>query len=136
MIAALAAARREVQAELETSPDRRDSLLAGLGEWAAVTILAASGSVPVLDPEATASAVSQPSRPQIAGLAGRDDWYFVGRRPRAAAWPADLTGTPGLAGIVVCGIGGTGKTTLAAELTARIRTSRSRAGYWSAWPGR
>ena len=51
VVAALADARRQVQAELETSPDRRDTELAGLGEWAAVTILAAAGSVPVLDPE-------------------------------------------------------------------------------------
>ncbi len=120
VVAALAEARREVQAELETSTDRRDSLLAALGEWAAVTVLAASGSVLVVDPENTAPAVSQPSRPQVAGLAGRQDWYFVGRRAEQRSWPADLTGTPGLAGIVVCGIGGTGKTTLAAELTTRV----------------
>jgi tetratricopeptide (TPR) repeat protein len=121
VIAALADARREVQAELETSPDRRDGLLAGLGEWAAVTILAGSGAVPVLDPDNNTPAVSQPSRPQIAGMAGREDWYFVGRRAEQRAWPADLTSTPGVAGIVICGIGGTGKTTLAAELAARIR---------------
>ena len=47
-------------------------------------------------------------------------WYFVGRRAEQRRWPAELTG-PGAAGIVICGIGGTGKTTLAAELTARIR---------------
>ncbi len=121
VVAALAAARREVQAELETSTDKRDNLLAGLGEWAAVTVLAASGSVRVLDPESTAVAVSLPSRPQIAGLAGREDWYFVGRRAEQRSWPTALTSTPGLAGIVVYGIGGTGKTTLAAELTARVR---------------
>jgi tetratricopeptide (TPR) repeat protein len=121
VVAALAGARREVQTELETSTNQRDNLLAGLGEWAAVTVLAASGAVPVLDPEHTAPPVSQPSRPQIAGLAGREDWYFVGRRAEQRSWPADLTGPPGLAGIVVHGIGGTGKTTLAAELASRIR---------------
>jgi tetratricopeptide (TPR) repeat protein len=121
VIAALAAARREVQAELEISTDKRDNLLAGLGEWATVTVLAASGAVPVLDPESTAPAAALPSRPRIAGLAGREDWYFVGRRTEQRSWPADLISTPGLAGIVVYGIGGTGKTTLAAELTARVR---------------
>ena len=120
IIFALAQARREVQAELDTSPDMRDKQLAGLGEWSAVTVLAAAGSVPVLDPEHTARVAAGPSRPRIAGLAGRDDWYFVGRRPEQRRWPADLTG-PGLAGIVIYGIGGTGKTTLAAEITARIR---------------
>ena len=119
IIAALSDARREVQAELETSPDRRDTELAGLGEWAAVTILAATGSVPVLDSEHTGPAVLQPSRPQIAGLDPREDWYFVGRRREQRRWPADLTG-PG-AGMVIYGIGGTGKTTLAAELTTRVR---------------
>jgi tetratricopeptide (TPR) repeat protein len=120
VIAALSGARRQVQAELETSSDLRDSELAGLGEWAAVTILAATGSVPVLDPGRTAPAALRPSRPRIAGLAEREDWYFVGRRREQRRWPADLIG-PGLAGIVVFGIGGTGKTTLAAEIVARIR---------------
>ena len=119
VVAALSGARRQVQAELETSPDHRDNELAGLGEWAAVTILAATGSVPVLDPERTAPAAPGPSRPRIAGLAGREDWYFVGRRREQRRWPADLI-SPGLSGIVVFGIGGTGKTTLAAEITARV----------------
>jgi tetratricopeptide (TPR) repeat protein len=122
VVAALADARREVQAELETSTDQRDTELAALGEWAAVTILAGSGSVILLDAgAAVAPATGGPSRPRIAGLAGRHDWYFVGRRAEQRRWPAELTGTPGLAGIVVTGIGGTGKTTLAAELTARVR---------------
>ena len=119
VVAALSDARREVQAELETSPDKRDNELAGLGEWAAVTVLAAAGSVPVLDPSRTAPAVAQPSRPRIAGLAAREDWYFVGRRRERRHSQADLTG-PDLAGIVVHGIGGTGKTTLAAEITTRL----------------
>ena len=84
-----------------------------------MTVLAASGSVPILDAGRTAPAVAQPSRPRIAGLAARDDWYFVGRRREQRHWPADLTG-PDLAGIVVHGIGGTGKTTLAAEITTRL----------------
>ena len=83
-------------------------------------MLAASGSVPVLDPGRTGPAAGQPSRPRIARLAGREDWYFVGRRAEQRQWPADLTGSV-LAGIVIGGIGGTGKTTLAAEIVARIR---------------
>ena len=120
VVAALADARREVQAELATSPDKRDTELATLGEWAAVTVLAASGSVTVVDPDRTRPAARQPSRPRIPGLAQRDDWYFVGRRREQRRWPLDLTG-PGLAGIAVTGIGGTGKTTLAAEIVSRVR---------------
>ena len=71
VIAALAQARRQVQAELETSPDRRDTELAGLGEWAAVTVLAATGSVPVLDPARTgpAAAAAVPAAGRRAGRA-------------------------------------------------------------------
>ncbi len=124
VIAALADARREVQRELETSPDKRDQSLAGLAEWAVVTVLAASPAVTVLDPDATAAVPQPPRPPQIAGLAARGPWYFVGRRAEQRTWPADLT-SPGLAGIVVHGIGGTGKTTLAAELVARILTQNA-----------
>jgi tetratricopeptide (TPR) repeat protein len=123
LVAALSQARRQVQAELEASPDPRDHLLAGLGEWAAVTVLAASGSVPVLDHGVAEAVVRRPSRPRIHGLAGREDWYFVGRRAEQRAWPAELTAPAGIAGagIVVCGIGGAGKTTLAAEVAGRVQ---------------
>ena len=120
VVAALSAARRDVQADLETSPDPRDNELAALGEWAAVTVLAATGSVPVLDLKHAARTVPPPSRPRIAGLAAREDWYFVGRRREQRRWPADLTSSS-LAGIVINGIGGTGKTTLAAEIAGRVR---------------
>ena len=111
IVAALAEARREVQAGLQTSPGRREAVLAGLGEWAAVTVLAGTGSVPVLAPGPAGPVAAGPSRPRVAGLAGRADWYFVGRRGEQRRWPAELTGGT-LAGIVICGIGGGGKTTL------------------------
>jgi tetratricopeptide (TPR) repeat protein len=123
VVAALSQARRQVQAELQESPAPRDQLLSGLGEWAAVTVLAASGTVPVLDPSQDPAAVRRSSRPRIPGLAAREDWYFVGRRGEQRVWPAELTAPAGTgpAGIVVYGIGGAGKTTLAAELVARVR---------------
>jgi tetratricopeptide (TPR) repeat protein len=119
VVGALAFARRQVQADLETSSDRRDNELAGLGEWAAVTVLAAAGSVPILGP-GRVETKPRPSRPQIAGLARRGDWYFVGRRREQRRWAVELAGS-GLPGIVIHGIGGIGKTTLAAEIAARVR---------------
>ena len=119
VVGALAFARSQVQTELETSSDQRDNVLARLGEWAAVTILAAAGSVPILGP-GRVETTPGPSRPQIAGLGRRVDWYFVGRRREQRQWAADLA-DPEVPGIVIHGIGGIGKTTLAAEIAARVR---------------
>jgi len=88
VVAALADARRQVQAELATSPDRRDAELAGLGEWAAVTVLATAGSVPVLDPEHTAPAAgSRPGRPSRGWPPGRTGISSGGGASSAAGPP-------------------------------------------------
>ena len=137
VIEALADARREVQAELATSPDRRDNQLGGLGEWAV------GGDGP-----GRRSGGGRPgSERRPGGPAGAGAAAHRGAGCPAAhgiswgAGPSSATGPPswpgkGLSGIVVCGIGGTGKTTLAAEITARHPRPASRAGSWSAWPGR
>ena len=89
IVAALAQARREVQAGLQTSPGRREALIAGLGEWAAVTVLAGTGSVPVLAPGQAAPVAAGPSRPRVAGLAGRAGLVF-----RGAAAVSSAAGPP------------------------------------------
>jgi hypothetical protein len=122
VVSALADARRQLQAELETSPVPRDALLAELCEWAAVTVLAATESVPARGVGPTEPSARQAVRPQIVGLTRRADWYFVGHRIEQRHWPTELTG-PGTSGIVICGIGGVGKTALADQLVARIRES-------------
>ena len=89
VVAALSDARREVQAELETSPDKRDNELAGLGEWAAVTVLAATGSVPILDPGRTAPAVraAVPAADRRAGRRGMTGISWGGGANSAAGRP-------------------------------------------------
>jgi hypothetical protein len=119
VVTALAEARREVQRELENSTDKRDAELARLGEWAVVTVLAAFATAVVVDSHAARPVLRPPEPPRIEGLAARGPWYFVGRRAEQRRWPIDLIGSS-MAGIVIHGIGGTGKTTLAAELTTRV----------------
>ena len=99
--------------------------MARLGEWAVLTVLATAGSVTVIDPTADPVA-GEPGRPGAAcgtqvpaGLRARQVGEFVGRRRAQRRWPAELLGPLGT-GLVVPGIGGVGKTTLAAELVQRI----------------
>jgi len=42
--------RRAVQAELRDSTQTREQAIAGLGEWAVLSVLAGAGSVAILDP--------------------------------------------------------------------------------------
>ena len=122
VVTALADSRREVQQQLTALRHRRDQRLARLDEWSVVTLLAAGGAVPLWGPD---SATSPPelrpltTRPVIAGLAPRDPWYFVGRRREQRQWPR-LLAAPGPAGMVIYGIGGVGKTSLAAELAIQL----------------
>jgi tetratricopeptide (TPR) repeat protein len=120
-VTALAEARRQVQRELGQSSAKRDQTVAALDEWATVTVLAASGAMQVFDPAVTAPVPPPPSRPQVGELGLRETGYFVGRRPEQRHWPDDLTG-PATAGLVIHGVGGIGKTTLAAEIAGRVLT--------------
>ncbi|MGH3821473.1 MAG: CHAT domain-containing protein [Pseudonocardiaceae bacterium] len=120
VLAAVAEARRIVQQELRDSPDEREQRLGALGEWAVLTVLARSGNALVLDPAApVAGTAPAPVSPRLpAGLLARQVGEFVGRRREQRRWPAALLG-PGVAGLVLHGIGGVGKTTLATELARR-----------------
>ncbi len=79
-----------------------------------MTVLAAAGSVPLID---SGSSVRRLSRPRAAS----EDPRFVGRRAEQRHWPADLTG-PG-AGIVIWGVGGIGKTKLADKVADRVQAA-------------
>jgi hypothetical protein len=110
-----------VQQELQDSPDEREQHLGALGEWAVLTVLSRSGVAPPLDPAATTTeSAPAPVSPRLpAGLLARQVGEFVGRRREQRRWPVELVG-PGGAGLVLHGIGGVGKTTLAAELARRV----------------
>lgn len=123
VVAAVAQARRAVQGELVTATNPRDQAIAGLDEWGILTVLSAAGSTIVYDPRTTpvgaaASGPAQPAGRSFAGLLARDPGEFVGRRIEQRSLPAVLSGGT-LAGVVLHGIGGVGKTTLAAETIRR-----------------
>jgi tetratricopeptide (TPR) repeat protein len=118
-VAAVGNARRAVQAELQDSTQTREQTIAGLGEWAVLSVLAGAGSVVVLDPTVVKAQAPPPQRFAIGRVSARAVGEFVGRRRAQRRLPTELLAA-GRAGVVLHGIGGIGKTTLAAELVARV----------------
>jgi tetratricopeptide (TPR) repeat protein len=125
VVAAVGQARRVVQRELSTSTRPREKVLAGFDEWGVVTVLAATPCVIPVDPDQppTIETGADSGRATIAGLLARDPGEFVGRRQEQRQLPIVLTGGTlnGTQhhGVLLHGIGGIGKTTLAAEITRR-----------------
>ncbi|WP_327000260.1 tetratricopeptide repeat protein [Dactylosporangium sp. NBC_01737] len=118
VVRAVADARRLVQQDLVTGTDRSAQLLAGMDEWGVVTLLANAPQVPVIDHRQPR--VSAPAERTAAWgrVSARPVGQFVGRRPLQRTLPALLSGDE-YAGLVLHGIGGIGKTTLAAEVLRR-----------------
>jgi tetratricopeptide (TPR) repeat protein len=119
IVVAACDARRMVQAELEGSTDERELSLATLSEWGAISVLATSSSVVPLDRGSRKPVPPPPPRFNIGAVSARAVGEFVGRRTEQRRWPAELVADRG-AGMVLHGIGGVGKTTLAAELISRV----------------
>ncbi|WP_037499935.1 CHAT domain-containing protein, partial [Solirubrobacter soli] len=119
IVAAVCDARRLVQRELEAADDPRDRALAVLSEWASLSVLAAQGSVSVFDPDVSVAPAPPPPRFAIGRVAARGVGEFVGRRHEQRRWPIELL-AEAHGGLVLHGIGGIGKTTLAAELASRV----------------
>ncbi|MEV0154263.1 CHAT domain-containing protein [Micromonospora sp. NPDC050686] len=115
-VAAVTEARTAVQRELARVDDR-DHRLAELDEWAVLSLSAGSGSVPLLDPTSPQLDSSPPEA--RAGVLRRETGEVVGRRWEQRRYPDELR-SPGVAGLVLHGLGGVGKTTLADELVARL----------------
>ncbi|MCX4094474.1 tetratricopeptide repeat protein [Nocardia sp. alder85J] len=125
VVAAVTAARRTIHRQWSTSPSPRDTLLAGLDEWSVVTVLAAQPTVTVYDPavrDTAGNPAPAVAGPVVSGLVQRDTGDFVGRRRELRTLPAVLAGNR-YAGIVLHGLGGIGKTTLATQLLHRQQHS-------------
>ncbi|WP_167659912.1 tetratricopeptide repeat protein [Nocardia mangyaensis] len=119
VVAAVADARRTIHQQLSTSTDPTDALLASMDEWNVVTVLAGNGAVSVYDP-AVSESVPRLDTVRVPGLLTRGVGEFVGRRHEQRRLPAELAGNR-YAGIVLHGIGGVGKTALAAHIVRRQR---------------
>ncbi|MBK6872786.1 MAG: tetratricopeptide repeat protein [Kineosporiaceae bacterium] len=123
LVAALAQARRVVQDQLASSADPRDQAVSGVDERGVVSVLAGAGALRVFDAAAAVApftlGAAEPAGREVAGLLARDPGDFVGRRPEQRRIPRSLLAGDQAAGIVLTGIGGIGKTTLAAEIVRR-----------------
>ena len=119
VVGAVCDARRLVQAELDASHEERERRLGSLGEWAVLSVLAPSGSVVAFDPRVTEPPPLPPRRITIGAVTARAVGEFVGRRREQRHWPTELLSAQ-RSGIVLHGIGGVGKTTLAEELVGRV----------------
>jgi tetratricopeptide (TPR) repeat protein len=117
LVAAVAQARIAVQRELADSDDPRDALIADLDEWAVLCVQAAGGTVPLLDPTAPALPAAEPIA--VSAVLRRETGEVVGRRWEQRRYPEQLLAA-GCAGLVLHGLGGVGKTTLADELILRL----------------
>jgi tetratricopeptide (TPR) repeat protein/S1-C subfamily serine protease len=122
-VAAVAEARRSVHRELSGSADARDQQLAQLNEWSVLSVWSRDPTAVFLDsgmPAHTARGHAVPSSaPYLGDLPSRPVGDFVGRRREQRTWPGELIGAR-TAGLVLHGIGGIGKTTLAAQIVGRV----------------
>uniref|UniRef100_UPI000831F931 tetratricopeptide repeat protein n=1 Tax=Nocardia lijiangensis TaxID=299618 RepID=UPI000831F931 len=134
VVAAVADARRVIHQQWSGSTVPRENSLASLDEWSVVTVLAANPAVPVYDPHSLAvtdsngddeSSTSNSSVAPVtaSGLVERETGDFVGRRHELRSLPTQLAGNQH-SGIVLFGLGGIGKTTLATQLVHRQHWTR------------
>ena len=117
---ALAAARREVLRACESSERSRDRGEQVLSGWSVVTIQAASSRETLFDPEAVRSGQRAPSKsiPMLGKIPALKVGSFVGRRREQLEIPRFLADED-RGGVVLHGIGGIGKTSLAGEILRR-----------------
>ena len=122
---ALAAARRQVLQACENSERSRDRHEQVLSGWSVVTIQAASSRETLFDPETVRSGQKAPSKaiPMLGKIPALKIGSFVGRRREQLEIPR-LLADEDRGGVVLHGIGGIGKTSLAGEILRRSREQR------------
>ena len=122
---ALAAARRQVLRACENSERSRDRHEQVLSGWSVVTIQATPSREALFDPEAVRSGQRAPSKaiPMLGKIPALKVGSFVGRRREQLEIPRFLADED-RGGVVLHGIGGIGKTSLAAEILRRSREQR------------
>jgi tetratricopeptide (TPR) repeat protein len=118
-LGAVSHARRRVDAELRAAPDgSREAHLASLAEWTIPTLFVRGVSLPLFDASEGFDKVEAPPEPALPGVVVRAVGDFIGRRREERLLGRALHGQH--AGVVVHGIGGVGKSTLAAQLIANL----------------
>jgi tetratricopeptide (TPR) repeat protein len=118
-LVALSHARRQVDAELRAAPaGSREGRLATLAEWATPTLFVRGPSLPLFDATDGFEEIKGPSEPVLPGVVVRKVGDFVGRRREERLLDRALRGER--AGMLLHGIGGVGKSTLAAQLIANL----------------
>ena len=119
-LGAFSHARRVVAERLRAArAGSRDARLAALGEWATPTLFIRGPSLPLYDPEQGVEELAPPPEPRFApGVVVREVGDFVGRRRDERLLRRALTSRK--AGVVLHGIGGVGKSSLAAQLLAAL----------------
>jgi tetratricopeptide (TPR) repeat protein len=119
VIAAVSNSRRLVQQSLLHSPNDDLQTLASLNEWAAVSVTAGQSAVRLYDPANVDSVEPPPKQARIGNIGERSIGDLVGRRQAQRKWTTELLSS-GQAGIVLHGIGGIGKTTIASRIAQRV----------------
>ena len=122
---ALAAARRQVLQACENSERSRDRHEQVLSGWSVVTIQAASSRKTLFDPTTARPSRNDPSPvvSEVGDLPALSPGSFVGRRREQLEIPRFLADED-RGSVVLHGIGGIGKTSLANEILRRVGEQR------------